>query len=173
MTSLLTVTFFSNITALIGIAIMLNVVCMSLARERKFTSPPKSLKRIFSGCLGKLLCLGNYSHQVLKKLVKMQHTYSHYVFLGFSNASAASLGVDRHGRERAAGRRPEQRGPGWRACEPQRRVLHDHERLALGGGRSREAVLQHLCPQLRNHHKCLRLVTEPFHTLWHFQNTSY
>lgn len=58
------VTFYSNITALIGIAIMLNVICMSMARERKYTSPPKFLKNMFSGCLGKLLCLGNYFHQV-------------------------------------------------------------------------------------------------------------
>ena len=49
------VTFYSNITALVGIAILLNVVCMSMARERKFQAPPKFLKNAFSGFLGKLL----------------------------------------------------------------------------------------------------------------------
>jgi len=58
------VTFYSNITALVGIAILLNVVCMSLARERKYQSPPKFLKNAFGGLLGKCLCLGNYYHQV-------------------------------------------------------------------------------------------------------------
>ena len=57
-------TFYSNITALVGIAILLNVVCMSLARERKYQSPPKFLKNAFGGLLGKCLCLGNYYHQV-------------------------------------------------------------------------------------------------------------
>ena len=37
---------------------------MSLARERKYTSPPKFLKNAFGGFLGKCLCLGNYYHQV-------------------------------------------------------------------------------------------------------------
>ena len=58
------VTFYSNITALVGIAVLLNVVCLSMARERKYSSPPKFLKRLFAGSLGKLLCLGNYYHQV-------------------------------------------------------------------------------------------------------------
>jgi len=58
------VTFYSNITALIGIAVLLNVVCMSMARERKYNSPPKFLKNAFSGYLGQFLCLGNYYHQV-------------------------------------------------------------------------------------------------------------
>lgn len=57
-------TFYSNITALVGIAVLLNVVCMSMARERKYSSPPKFLKNTFSGYLGKCLCLGNYYHQV-------------------------------------------------------------------------------------------------------------
>jgi hypothetical protein len=59
------VTFFSNTTALIGIAILLNVVCISMAREKKYSSPPKMLKNFFSGCGGRFLCLGNYTHQVL------------------------------------------------------------------------------------------------------------
>jgi len=58
------VTFYSNITALIGIAILLNVVCMSMAREKKYNSPPKFLKNTFSGFIGQILCLGNYYHQV-------------------------------------------------------------------------------------------------------------
>ena len=61
---IISVTFYSNITALVGIAILLNVVCMSLARERKYQSPPKFLKNAFGGLLGKCLCLGNYYHQV-------------------------------------------------------------------------------------------------------------
>ena len=60
----ISVTFFSNTTALIGIAIMLNVVCIGMARERKYSSPPKFLKNFFSGFGGRLLCLGNYTHQV-------------------------------------------------------------------------------------------------------------
>ena len=47
-----------------GIAVLLNVVCLSMARERKYSSPPKFLKRLFAGALGKILCLGNYYHQV-------------------------------------------------------------------------------------------------------------
>merc|ERR1719350_471913 len=35
-----------------------------MARERKYSSPPKFLKRLFAGALGKILCLGNYYHQV-------------------------------------------------------------------------------------------------------------
>ena len=62
---LFSVTFYSNTTALIGIAIMLNVVCIGMARERKYASPPKMLKNFFSGWGGRLLCLGNYTHQVL------------------------------------------------------------------------------------------------------------
>merc|ERR1719189_628621 len=58
------VTFYSNITALVGIAVLLNVVCLSMARERKYSSPPKFLKRLFAGYLGQFLCLGNYYHQV-------------------------------------------------------------------------------------------------------------
>ena len=58
------VTFYSNTCGLIGIAILLNVMCISMAKEKKYTGPPKFLTQLFSGCLGKLLCLGNYSHQV-------------------------------------------------------------------------------------------------------------
>lgn len=58
------VTFYSNTCGLIGIAILLNVLCISMAREKKYSRPPKFLTRTFSGFLGKLLCLGNYSHQV-------------------------------------------------------------------------------------------------------------
>ena len=59
-----TVTFYSNTCGLIGIAILLNCLCLKISRERKFTKPPKFLTRTFSGFLGKLLCLGNYTHQV-------------------------------------------------------------------------------------------------------------
>ena len=62
--SFFSVTFYSNITALIGIAVLLNVVCMSMAREKKYNSPPKFLKNTFSGFIGQILCLGNYYHQV-------------------------------------------------------------------------------------------------------------
>merc|ERR1719192_2796894 len=58
------VTFYSNTCGLIGIAILLNCLCLKISRERKFTKPPKFLTRTFSGFLGKLLCLGNYTHQV-------------------------------------------------------------------------------------------------------------
>ena len=58
------VTFYSNTCGLIAIAILLNVMCMSMAREKKYTSPPKFLTKLFSGFMGKVLCLGNYSHQV-------------------------------------------------------------------------------------------------------------
>lgn len=60
----LIVLFYSNTTALIGIAIVLNVICLSLTRERKYRKPPKFLRNIFTGALGRFLCLGNYYHQV-------------------------------------------------------------------------------------------------------------
>jgi len=58
------VMFFSNTTAMIGIGLLLNVVAISMSRERKFQGPPKFLKSLFSGTLGRCLCLGNYYHQV-------------------------------------------------------------------------------------------------------------
>ena len=60
----LIVLFFSNTAALIGIAIVLNVVCLSITRERKNRKTPKFLRNLFTGLLGKFLCLGNYYHQV-------------------------------------------------------------------------------------------------------------
>eukprot|EP00095_Tigriopus_kingsejongensis_P007928 maker-scaffold169_size292178-snap-gene-0.11 protein:Tk07928 transcript:maker-scaffold169_size292178-snap-gene-0.11-mRNA-1 annotation:"neuronal acetylcholine receptor subunit alpha-2 precursor" len=60
----LLVTFYSNTAGLIGIALLLNVTCVSFSRERKYNGPPKFLKVAFSGALGKFLCLGNYYHQV-------------------------------------------------------------------------------------------------------------
>ncbi len=56
--------FYSNTTAMIGIGLLLNVSCISMSRERKFQGPPKFLKALFAGTLGKCLCLGNYYHQV-------------------------------------------------------------------------------------------------------------
>lgn len=56
--------FYSNTTALIGLGMLLNVTCVSMSRERKYSGPPKMLKMLFSGSLGKCLCLGNYYHQV-------------------------------------------------------------------------------------------------------------
>lgn len=56
--------FYSNTAALVAIAILLNVTCISLARERRYSSPPKVLRTLFSGFLGRLLCLGSYYHQV-------------------------------------------------------------------------------------------------------------
>lgn len=58
------VMFFSNTAALVGIAIVLNVSCISLVRERRYSGPPKWLKNAFSGFMGRILCLGNYYHQV-------------------------------------------------------------------------------------------------------------
>ena len=79
-------TFYSNITALVGIAILLNVVCLSMARERKYNSPPKFLKNLFAGVLGKLLCLGNYAHQVINYLIFMEISLD-IVLLAFQNLS--------------------------------------------------------------------------------------
>ena len=56
--------FFSNTTAMIGIGLLLNVVAISMSRERKYQGPPKFFKSLFSGSLGRCLCLGNYYHQV-------------------------------------------------------------------------------------------------------------
>jgi len=56
--------FYSNTAALVAIAILLNVCCISMARERRYSSPPKALRTLFSGFLGRLLCLGSYYHQV-------------------------------------------------------------------------------------------------------------
>ena len=61
------VMFFSNTTAMVGIGLLLNVVAISMSRERKFQGPPKVLKALFSGTLGRCLCLGNYYHQVGSK----------------------------------------------------------------------------------------------------------
>ena len=71
---------FSNTGALVGIAIVLNITCISLARERRFvvkyllkhhlpsyfrySGPPKCLRNFFSGFMGRVLCLSNYYHQV-------------------------------------------------------------------------------------------------------------
>merc|ERR1712113_318680 len=49
--------------ALVAIAILLNVCCISMARERRYSSPPKALRTLFSGFLGRLLCLGSHYHQ--------------------------------------------------------------------------------------------------------------
>lgn len=56
--------FYSNTVALIGIGLLLNVTCLSMARERKYSPPPAFLKSFFSSSVGKLLCLGHYYHQV-------------------------------------------------------------------------------------------------------------
>ena len=75
------VSFYSNTAGLIGIAILLNVVCMNMARERKYSNPPKFLLNLFSGCVGKLLCLGNYTNQVcLKKCLKINKSYYYNYF---------------------------------------------------------------------------------------------
>jgi len=60
----LIVLFYSNTASLVGIAIVLNICCISLTREKRFSAPPKWLRNFFSGFMGKLLCLGNYYHQV-------------------------------------------------------------------------------------------------------------
>lgn len=58
--------FYSNTCVLVGFALLFNASILSLVRVRRFAGPPKALKRIFSGGLGKVLCLGNYYHQVRK-----------------------------------------------------------------------------------------------------------
>ncbi len=55
--------FYSNTCVLVGLALVFNVVCISLCRVRKFVGPPKGLKVLFAGSFGKLLCLGSYYHQ--------------------------------------------------------------------------------------------------------------
>ena len=60
----LSVNFYSNTTALIGLGLLQNVTILSMTRERKHTGPPKVLKMLFSGSFGKCLCLGHYYHQV-------------------------------------------------------------------------------------------------------------
>jgi len=60
----LIVLFYSNTGALVGIAIVLNICCISISRERRYSGPPKWLRNFFSGFMGRLLCLGNYYHQV-------------------------------------------------------------------------------------------------------------
>jgi nicotinic acetylcholine receptor len=60
----LIVLFYSNILALVGIAIVLNICCPGITREKRYTSPPKFLRNIFSGALGKFLCLSNYYNQI-------------------------------------------------------------------------------------------------------------
>jgi len=60
----LIVLFYSNTLALVGIAIVLNICCLGITREKRYTSPPKVLRDLFSGSFGKLLCLGNYYNQI-------------------------------------------------------------------------------------------------------------
>jgi len=60
----LIVLFYSNTALLVGIALVLNVTCISMARERRYSSPPRFLRNLFSGFLGRILCLGSYYHQV-------------------------------------------------------------------------------------------------------------
>merc|ERR1712106_1010996 len=56
--------FSSNTGALVGIAIILNICCISLARERRYSGPPKWMRNFFSGFMGRVLCLSNHYHQV-------------------------------------------------------------------------------------------------------------
>jgi len=60
----LIVLFYSNTGALVGIAMVLNVACISLSRERRYSGPPKWMKHFFSGYMGRVLCLSSYSSQV-------------------------------------------------------------------------------------------------------------
>jgi len=60
----LIVLFYSNTAALIGIAIVLNICCLTITRDRRYSSPPKLVRDLFSGVVGRLLCLGHYYHQV-------------------------------------------------------------------------------------------------------------
>jgi len=60
----LIVLFYSNTGALVGIAIVLNICCISLVRERRYSGPPKWLRNFFTGFMGRILCLSNYYHQV-------------------------------------------------------------------------------------------------------------
>jgi len=60
----LIVLFYSNTASLVGIAIVLNICCISLTREKRYSAPPKWLRNFFSGFIGRILCLGNYYHQV-------------------------------------------------------------------------------------------------------------
>eukprot|EP00088_Acartia_fossae_P005661 TRINITY_DN12554_c0_g1_i2.p1 TRINITY_DN12554_c0_g1~~TRINITY_DN12554_c0_g1_i2.p1 ORF type:complete len:504 (+),score=113.60 TRINITY_DN12554_c0_g1_i2:109-1620(+) len=60
----LIVLFYSNTLALVGIAIVLNICCLGITREKRYTSPPRVLRDLFSGALGRILCLGNYYNQI-------------------------------------------------------------------------------------------------------------
>lgn len=60
----LIVLFYSNTAALVGIAIVLNICCITMSRDKRYTSPPKVVSEFFSGIAGRLLCLGNYTHQI-------------------------------------------------------------------------------------------------------------
>lgn len=60
----LIVLFYSNTAALVGIAIVLNICCLTLTRDKRYSSPPKFVQRFFTGCAGRVLCLGHYYHQV-------------------------------------------------------------------------------------------------------------
>jgi len=60
----LIVLFYSNTAALVGIALVLNICCLTMSRAKRYSSPPRVVRQLFSGCLGKVLCLGHYYHQV-------------------------------------------------------------------------------------------------------------
>ena len=55
-----TVVLFANHTALTGIAIFLNIMCIKMVREDKSSPPPRLFKFIFNEKVSKILCLSGY-----------------------------------------------------------------------------------------------------------------
>ena len=57
---LFSVILFANHTALTGIAIFLNIMCIKMVREDKSSPPPRLFKFVFNEKISKILCLSGY-----------------------------------------------------------------------------------------------------------------
>ena len=105
----------------------------------RYSAPPKWLRNFFSGFMGRLLCLGNYYHQVNSWIFWLdQVTTSHDPFSGVWHPPEAGGGAGRHpglSWERADGERwvwvrdsnegyPKVRNHGE---GPRRGLIHDYE----------------------------------------------
>ncbi|XP_040566841.1 neuronal acetylcholine receptor subunit alpha-4 [Lepeophtheirus salmonis] len=66
------VKFYSNTVVLIGAAIVINVIVLNMTQVRKHVYPPKFLRIIFAGPLGKCLCLDHYRHQISSTHTRLQ-----------------------------------------------------------------------------------------------------
>ena len=62
---LFSVILFANHTALTGIAIFLNIMCIKMVREDKSNPPPRLFKFIFNEKVSKIFCLSGYEVTII------------------------------------------------------------------------------------------------------------